>query len=163
MQLIYSPVLPPGCCFICRAAQRDSYIDTGVSLDYEGAFIICNLCITEMAHIMSFISHDEYKDLRASKDEIERINYELIKRVGALEESLRALANAGYRSNDDGTVIVSGGYLPEVVESEPKKPSRRKTTVGTGEGEVTESVHDSGMGELHSDESDTDSDFALEF
>jgi len=70
MQLIYSPTLLPGCCFICKGAQRESYLDTGVSLDYEGAFYICNMCVNEAAHIMSYISHDEYKDLRASKEQL---------------------------------------------------------------------------------------------
>jgi len=161
MEKVYTPVALPGCCFICRGAQRDSYIDTGVSLDYEGAFYVCSLCVNEMAHWYSYISPDEHKELRAAKEELEAINYELIKRVGALEESLRALANAGYRSNNDGSVVRDGGYFHQTVEIPGTEPSERTEKLGAGEGEITESVHDEGMDELHSDESD--SDFKLEF
>jgi hypothetical protein len=164
MQLMHTPVALPGCCFICRGAQRESYIDTGVQIDYEGAFYICNLCINEAAHIMAFISHDEYKDLRKSKEELEHINYELIKRVGALEESLSALANAGYRLNDDRTVVVSGGaFLEAPKESATESPGGEE---GLGDGEIQplEQVYDEGMGDLRpSSDSDDESEFELKF
>jgi hypothetical protein len=162
MELVYTPVALPGCCFICMAATRDSYIDTGVTRDYDGAYYICNLCCHEIAEKYGYLSMDEYKDLRKAKEDLERINYELIKRVGGLEESLHALANAGYRTNDDGTVVISGGYLPEVVESGAQKSFSREASVGVGEGEITEQSDDEGVGKLHSDESSSDN-FALEF
>jgi hypothetical protein len=162
MQITYSLALPPGHCFICRSAQREAYVDTGVSLDYEGAFYICNLCVNEIAHLFAFISFDEYKDLRSSKEDLERINFELIKRVGALEESLRALANAGYNVGDDNTVIRSGGFPVQTVETVRAESQGGKKKLGDGEGKTSESVHDEGVGELSSDKSGSDSDFALD-
>ena len=161
MQLVLTPVALPGCCFICRGAQRDSYVDTGISMDFEGAFYICNLCVNEMAHYMDYISHQEYKDLRVAKEEADRLNYELIKRVGGLEESLRALANAGYRLDADYGVVVDGGYLPETVESESEEPLGGTEVVGAGEGETSESSDDEGVAELRSD--DSSDEFVLEF
>lgn len=161
MQLMHTPVALPGCCFICRGAQRESYIDTGVQIDYEGAFYICNLCINEAAHIMAFISHDEYKDLRKAKEELEHLNYELIKRVGALEESLSALANAGYRITDDGALVRNGGYISETMEQAARELSGRTEYVGEREELSTEPLHDEGVGELQSS-SGSDSEFKLE-
>lgn len=162
MQLMYTPVALPGCCFICRGAQRESYVDTGVQIDYEGAQYICNLCVGEAAKLMDFISHDEYKDLRKAKEDLEHLNYELIKRVGALEESHRALANAGYKFGDDGTIVRTGGYISEIVEGSELITPGGKEVLGDGESESTESLHDEGVGELQSSPDDNDSDFKLE-
>lgn len=162
MELIYTPVALPGCCFICMAAQRDSYIDTGVSKDYDGAYYICNMCAHEIAGKYGYLSMDEYKDLRTAKEETDRMNFELIKRVGGLEESLRALANAGYNLNNDGSVVVRGGYLSKAVEPATQESSSGEDSVGTGEGEVTEQSDDEGVGVVHSNESSSD-DFELEF
>lgn len=161
MQVIHTPVALPGCCFICRGAQRDAYIDTGISLDYEGAFYICNLCVNEMAHYMKFISEDEYKDLRTAKEEADHLNYELIKRVGGLEESLRALANAGYNYKPDIGVVVDGGYLPQAVENDSDESPGGTESLGVGEGETSEQSDDEGMAKLRSD--DDSSEFVLEF
>lgn len=162
MQIIYTPVALPGCCFICRGAQRESYIDTGVSHDYEGAFYICNLCINDMAHQMKYISEDEYKNLRMGKEESDRLNYELIKRVGGLEESLRALANAGYRVDPDVGVVIDGGYLPKDMDNPEYQSPERTESLGDGEGTTSESSDDEGMAELRSDD-DSSGDFVLEF
>ena len=163
MQLTTSPVALPGCCFICRGAQRESYVDTGVSIDYEGAFYICNLCVNEAAHLMAFISHDEYKDLRKAKEDLEHLNFELIKRVGALEESHRALANAGYKFSDDGAIVRTGGYISEVVEGSELITPGGKEVLGDGESESPEQVHDEGVGELLTVTDDSsESEFKLE-
>ena len=161
MHITTNLVALPGCCFICKGAQRDFYIDTGVSLDYEGAFYICNLCLNDMAHQAKFISEDEYKDLRAAKEESDHLNYELIKRVGGLEESLRALANAGYNYKPDIGVVVDGGYLPQTVESDTEESFRGTESLGAGEGASSEPSDDEGMAELRSD--DSSSEFVLEF
>lgn len=162
MQLIQSPTLPPGCCFICRASQRESYIDTGVSHDYEGAYYICNMCLGEMARMHSFLSHDEYKDLRQSKEELEHQNFELIKRLGEFDELRDAMARAGYKLSDDGDVVVRGGYSPQANAYPDEREQGAKASVGIGEGEITESLHDAGMDELYSDELPTASEFSLD-
>lgn len=157
MQIIYSIVLPPGCCFICRGAIRDSYVDTGVSIDYEGAFYICNLCLAEMAKMHAYLSFDEYKELRVANEELQAQNYALIKRVGELEDIERALANAGYKRNANGDVVVVGGYAPKANVETGDSVFSTESLLGIGEGETPEPVHDEGMAELHSDESGIDS------
>lgn len=163
MEVIYSPTLPPGCCFICRGSVRDSYIDTKVSHDYEGAYYICNMCLAEMAKMQAFMSFDEYKDLRASKEDLERINFELIKRVGQLEEIHDALARAGYKRTDDGDLVRVTGYVPPAIVQREERTSGTEDLLGIGEGEITEQSHDQGVGELYSDEPSSDSEFTLDF
>jgi hypothetical protein len=161
MQLVYAPTLPPGCCFICRASIRDSYVDTGISLDYDGAFYICNMCLGEMAKLYAYLSFDEYKELRISNEELQAQNYELIKRLGDLEKIHDALASAGYRLTDDGNVVVRGGYATKIAESGAAEFFSAEDSVGIGEGETAESLHDEGMDELHSNEQSA-SDFSLD-
>lgn len=163
MQLIYTPTLPPGCCFICKGAVRDSYIDTGVSLDYDGAFYICNMCLGEMARMQAYLSFDEYKDLRVSNEELQAQNYALIKRVGELEDIERSLARAGYKRIDDGSVVAVGGWSPPANADAGIQLFQSESQLGAGKGEITESVHDSEVAGLHSDEQSTSSEFSLDF
>jgi len=169
MEIIQVPASLPGCCFFCLSTNRESYVDTKVSNEVDGpaypgplgAVYICNRCVGEFAGMYGFISEEGHKNLRVANEELQRLNYAYTKRVDALEESLRALANAGYKLNDDGAVIVSGGYLPKDVEPATTEPPRREESVGAGAGEITESSDDEGVGILSSDESD--SEFELEF
>lgn len=161
MQLTYNPVALPGCCFICKGAIRDAYVDTGVSLDYEGAFYICNLCVGEMATLFAYLSFDEYKDLRASKEELERINFELIKRVGDLENAVESLRRAGYTVGEYG-VQYSGGYSSKDSEESGEDLPSPEVKLGTGEGTSTESSDDSQLDGLQSGESESDFSFDLD-
>lgn len=163
MQVVHTLTALPGCCFICRASIRDSYIDTGVSIDYEGVFYICNECVNEMAHLHGYLSIDEYKDLRIQKEDLERQVFSLIKRLGELENIDRALVTAGYKRNDDGDIVRVGGYSAESNEIAIQGVYISEESMGIGEGEVTESSDDEGVGELHSDESSSSSDFELKF
>jgi hypothetical protein len=161
MQLIYTPTLPPGCCFICRGSVRDSYIDTSVSHDYEGAYYICNQCVNEMAKMYAYLSFDEYKDLRTAKEDLERMNFELIKRVGELEGIHDALGRAGYKY--DGDVVRLGGYSSISDKDGEDGTSGTKAAVGIRAGTIVEQSDDEGMGELRSDESSSDDEYKLEF
>lgn len=156
MQLIHTPTLPPGCCFICRGSVRDSYIDTGVSHDYEGAYYICNMCLGEMAQMHAYLSFDEYKDLRVANEELQAQNYELIKRVGELEEIDSALARAGYKRTSDGHVVAVGGWTPPADANAGEQLLSSEDQLGAGEGETIESLHDEGLGELHSAKQSTE-------
>lgn len=162
MQLIHTPTLPPGCCFICKGSIRDSYIDTGVTLDYEGTFYICNLCIAEMAQLYFFLTPDEHKNLRLAKEDLERQVFALIKRVGELEEIDSAMARAGYVLADDGSVARLGGYISPTVEVTGKESSGAEVELGAGEGEAFEQGYDEGVGDVRSDESSSDGEFVLE-
>lgn len=163
MQVIYTPTLPPGCCFICRGAVRDSYIDTGVSQDFDGAAYICDQCVGEMARMQAFMSFDEYKDLRAAKEDLERQTFALIKRVGELENIHDAVVRAGYKFDGDGPLVRVGGYIAGVDEIPEDRSSEQGISLGVGEGETSEQSYDKGMDELHSDESSSNDEFALEF
>lgn len=161
MQLIYTPTLPPGCCFICRGSVRDSYIDTAVSHDYEGAYYICNMCVSEMAKLYAYLSFSEYKELRIANEELQSQNYALIKRVGELEEIDRALARAGYKRTADGSVVAVGGWSPSSYADSGKQLHSSEVKLGAGEGETSEPLHDERVDELHTDEQPT-SDFSLD-
>lgn len=162
LQLVYSPTLPPGCCFICKASIRDSYIDTGVTVDFDGTFYICNLCVVEIAEKYGFISHDEYKDLRSAKEDLEHLNFELIKRVGELERIHEALDYAGYKLCDDGGVVRLGGHFIKSDEDREEGASGTEVELGTRERKITKQSDDEGVGELHSDEPSSDSEFSLD-
>jgi hypothetical protein len=121
------------------------------------------MCLGEMAQLYAFLSFDEYKDLRGAKEELERQNFALIKRLGELENIECALADAGYKRFDDGSIGLRGGYIAGVDEIPADRTPGTTTTVGTRKRTTFESSDDEGVGELHSDESSSDDDFKLEF
>jgi hypothetical protein len=47
------PALPPGVCFRCRVGseqnKREYFVDTGISLDWEGVIYLCNMCLDDIA------------------------------------------------------------------------------------------------------------------
>jgi hypothetical protein len=161
MQITYSPGALPGSCYFCGNGSREYYVDTGLSVEFHGAMYICNICATDIAHLIKFISPDEFKSIRQGKEELESINYELIKRVGVLEESLRELANAGYGTNSGGDVIRYGGALLETSEQSDKTISIGADELGEGEGASSESSDDENLGELRSD--DKRDEFTFDF
>lgn len=162
MQVVYTLTLPPGCCFICRGAIRDSYIDTGVSQDFDGAAYICDQCVGEMARMLAYMSFDEYKDLRASKEDLERQTFALIKRVGELENIHDAVVRAGYKFDDSGNVARLGGFSLSHDEESRVELQGTKDILGIGEGTTPEQSDDEGMGIICSDESSSDSEFSLD-
>lgn len=165
MQVVQTPVALPGCCFICRGSIRESYIDTGISIDYEGVFYICNECVNEMAHLHGYLSVDEYKDLRIQKEDSERQVFVLIKRLGELEEIDRALVAAGYKRNDAGDIVRVGGYSTESDEIAIQGVHQSAESVGIGEGEITESSDDDDLARVQPSEQSSshepDFDFKL--
>lgn len=151
MEITYSPSALPGSCYFCGNGSREFYVDTKLSVEFHGAMYICNFCCEEIARLVKFIPHAEYKSLLADNEELSELTYQYKVRIDALEGALRDLANAGYRVAD-GSVIVSGGAVLET-------PSETRETVSDGEGELgagtgtpTESGNDSDVGELRSDE-----------
>jgi hypothetical protein len=114
-----------------------------------------------MAVKYAYLSHDEYKDLRQSKEDLEAQNFVLIKRMGELEDIHDALVRGGYKLNDDGIVVRIGGYSSAFDEHIKSGASGAEAAMGVGEGETPEQSDDEGVGELHSDESGF-SEFKLE-
>lgn len=163
MQVVQTLSALPGCCFICRGSIRESYVDTGVSIDYEGVFYICNECVNEMANLYGYLSMEGYKDLRVQKEDLERQVFVLIKRVGELENIDRALVAAGYKRNDDGDIVRIGGYPTESNEITIQGVHQSAESVGIGEGETSESSDDERVGVVHSNESGSNSSLDFNF
>lgn len=42
------PPMLPGCCFICKSANDSPFVDTGLSLPFEGTVYVGKACLTEM-------------------------------------------------------------------------------------------------------------------
>jgi len=47
-RVLAAPVARPGHCFLCSGISHPPFADTGISIDFEGAVIVCSACITEM-------------------------------------------------------------------------------------------------------------------
>jgi hypothetical protein len=163
MQRVETLVALPGHCIICRSAKppRECFIDTEISIDYEGAVCICNECVGEMARLLMFISQDDYKDLRKSKEDLEHLNFELIKRVGALEGSLRALADAGYKYTPDNGVVIDGGYSPQNAKAGKGQLHQTAGDMEQGKRKSPESNDDEDLAGLRTSQSDSDLEFQL--
>lgn len=47
-QVVDTPTVAPGECFICKSVRRGPFVDTGITDPYLGVFYICLGCLTEM-------------------------------------------------------------------------------------------------------------------
>lgn len=151
MNIVNSPTSLPGICFICRSPNRETFIDTGISLDFEGAVYICCECVRQFAQSYGYTTPDQSSKASFAVDKLEKANYELTKRVGALEESLRALADAGY--GRDFTV-----HEPVTTTINTSGTS----AMASGKKSTSKSLHDEDLGKLlTSVPSDTGSSFDL--
>lgn len=160
MELTYSPSALPGSCYFCGSGNREFYIDTNLSVEFHGAMYICNLCGNELALLMRYISHDEYKELKRQNESAHELVYQLRVKLDAAEEALRGLVNAGYRY-DNGDVIRSGGALLETVPGTEGAVSTGADELGEGEGTSSESSDDEDVGELRSDDTKPDAIFGF--
>lgn len=146
MRLTYSPEALPGSCFVCGNASRESYIDTGVSLEFHGAVYLCNLCLAEAAHLLGFATPDEVTALKNTVSTLETKQYELRRQLDGLEMAINGFTLA---RGTGGADSISDVDL--VASSADDRTSQSSGDVGDGASESTESLHDQGVAELSND------------
>lgn len=147
-KLTDTPSAIPGSCYFCGSASRNSYVDTGSSVEFHGAMYICVTCVLEMARLFDLASVEEVKALRVDNECYLQLVEEQNNRLKAAEEVIN-----GYRNLNTSLVVDvnsfgsshSVGYLAE------QEPLPGAEDLGTGEGETSESGDDKGMAELSDD------------
>lgn len=68
------PALPPGICYRCRVSEhagREYFVDTGISIDWEGVIYLCNMCLKDLARSTGeFFTKDEVDELLGIQTDI---------------------------------------------------------------------------------------------
>lgn len=68
------PALPPGICYRCRVSEhagREYFVDTGISLDWEGVIYFCDKCLEDLAKCTGeFFTKPEVDDLLSIQTEM---------------------------------------------------------------------------------------------
>lgn len=159
MQIVNAPVALPGCCFICGAASREYFIDTGRSIEFHGAVYFCSECLTEMATAAGFLSVKNTALLKFEMEKLEARVFELTKKEAGLEQTVRGLVAAGY-SNDNGIDSLNNSDL--VIKKSENGTSGAEDYVGKGTGEVIKPPEHENVGELRPNDGGNES-FELEF
>lgn len=158
MQLIPHPMALPGCCFKCRTGSenREWFIDFEFSMDDFGAVIICNACVEEMAQGAGMITAAQATDYKEWHENALRELAEATIRIEGLEQAIDGLRLAG-----GSTRSYSLGDAPVFdAPAEPELPVGQ-VELDSGEGEITESLHDSGVAELSDDADSNGGQFTL--
>jgi hypothetical protein len=154
MEITFSPSALPGSCYFCGSGNREFYIDTKLSVEFHGAMYICNICAEELARLVRFIPHDEYKEILAEKEQLEEHTYQLRVQLDGFQGAIDAFVRAGYNINTNLTVSRSGGAVLEADDLSDETVSTRESELGTGEGTPSESSDDEDVGKLRSDDSE---------
>lgn len=153
MEKIQYPQALPGCCWLCRSSNREYYIDTQQSIDFYGAVYLCDKCIEEMASHFGMLSVVDAKNLQEANKDLEEDKFNLQVQVSGLEQAIDGLRIAG--RIDVRTDSVRNSSLP-VSEPTETVPGGEEF-MGSERGTSDESSDDSDVGELHSNESGSDS------
>ena len=147
MEIVTSPQALPGSCYVCGSGSRERYVDFNTDVEFHGAFYLCDVCVTECATGLGMITSEKATQIVIDSKEMESKLEKLNKEVIALREANRALATANSVVDRDSRI---GGDLLSLTPITDEQPSGGKDNVGEGEGTTSESVHDEGMVELHS-------------
>lgn len=146
MRLTDSPEALPGSCFICGNASRDSYIDTGISIEFHGAIYLCNTCLEEAAQLLGFIVPREAARLRLENDDYRTEIYNLKRQLDGLEMAVNGFTLA---RGVGGFDPLPGFDLATGSTDQSSDDSNRD--LGEGTREALEQVHDEGVAELPND------------
>lgn len=78
----------PATCVSCNlpATQQRLLVDTGTSLDFFGAVLLCGTCITAMAHLVQLVPADQMNKLMDT-------NADLLDKLAESKEKIEALEN----------------------------------------------------------------------
>lgn len=156
MRLTTAPEALPGSCFKCGAANREFFIDLGMSFEFHGAVYICSECVIEMSALSGFVSREEISQLVIEKEKLGTENFVLQKRIdgqGKIIDGLRTLRSI------DRVDSVRGSDLDTSLDSETTSPG--ENNLGAGTGEDAESGDDEGMVVLSADASEPADEFKL--
>lgn len=90
----FYPSIDRGCrCSICGSDPRrnlagvaEPVYTTGICIDLEGLFTICESCLVEGANLLGWVSKDKADQLRESNRKLGKENKELRERTAVLEQ-----------------------------------------------------------------------------
>lgn len=163
MKVIESPQALPGQCRFCGHAQRGPYLDTEISEEFYGAWIICKECFAGAAHMMGYFPLEKTAELQKRVEENDLTITDLQIRLDAAMRAIGDIqvASTGYQNIlriEDGSSIEFGvrNTSPELdsvrtsPENTPETFSEGTEQLVSGTGEDSESTNDEGVEQLHS-------------
>lgn len=139
MILTTAPQALPGSCYQCGSASRDSYIDTGSSVEFHGAVYYCCECVAEMAALMGFLPPDRVQGLELKIEILEQELFEAQRKAAGYERALDGLRFAGHDVPNPPPVGVG---IVEAPEPSDAGASEREDSVAGGEGTAAEPSDD---------------------
>ena len=156
MQLISTPVSLPGSCFFCGSASRESYIDTTLSIEFHGAFYICNICAKNIGTLVGMMDEDKAILLRQENESLQGKIEELTLALKAAEESIRGLTV--FRRYAPNLSSSDSSEQPVTVSSDEdvEEPSGREETVESKGKRSSKSANEQGMDDIRSTTRDTE-------
>lgn len=160
MILTTAPSALPGSCYLCGSASREAFVDLNTSIEFHGAFYLCNICVNEMAHLLGFTNPEKTSELLARIEELESEKFELSRQNAGYERALDGLRFAGI----DVALPVQQPVAVPVDHAPPAaEPSQGEDQLGSGEGTSPEPTDDPLLAGVHTGElSHGGSEFTLD-
>lgn len=142
----------PGTCIFCPGSVRDRFVDTGIQVEWYGAIIICEQCVTSMGQQFGMVTRGQVSNLEAIMlEKVDEI-FSLQTQLATLEGVRNALAAGGWVAPDGTGVLAVPSPARSGDDGVAPPPG---SDVGTQGGAAPEQVHDEGLAELRSDERGT--------
>lgn len=143
-----TPMALPGTCIMCPGSVRRWFIDTEIQIEWYGAILICDECVTHMGHLFGMKTQAEVDILVTTLAEKEDVIYELQKQLAALEGVRDGLVAGGWVAPDSARML----DVPSPADERVTEPtSDQGSDVGAERGETPQSVHDEVMARLRPD------------
>jgi hypothetical protein len=132
VQIIQVPIALPGKCVICGSVGGDGrkFIDFSWQMDWYGAIIFCENCMTEVMDVIGYVHEDTHNELKTRYEN-------LIQEAGALakinEELKNVLRNAfGIDPDRTDSYPDSGGML-STNDAIPEDNERNAESTNVGD------------------------------
>lgn len=146
MILTSSPQALPGSCYFCGSSNRESFVDTQISIDFHGALYICDICTRGMGAMVGMLSAEDAEKIYRKLAELETETYNLKKERDGLKAAVDGLTSARRYSNIDPPGPVAGLFEDSAGDSEGSQDEG--TDLGAGEIQPPESSNDEGVDDV---------------
>jgi hypothetical protein len=152
----------PGKCYYCGGATKEKYLDTGIQIEFYGALIICEECMSFLASKMNYITPNIADELKVDNEALKLELADQKLKFMALEQALNSLKVSGHlddvnRDNFISLDSISGLDFSQDSDASVEAIQRGEEGMENREGNSVEPSDEQGLADVPAINSQSDS------